>query len=71
MYDEIIEKKTFQTIDDALKQLKAVKLNFVKNNKGISCFESADVYQSTADGLKRYYKEIDPSSGLYKNNIDV
>lgn len=67
-HSDIIEKKEFATIKDALKNLQSIKLNYVENKKGISAYEEASIlYKDEDNHWLKYNKIIDINT---KDQID-
>lgn len=62
-HSDIIKKETFPTIEDALQELERLELKYIKNDKGISCYELADIIQNKGDTYYKYTKSIDKTTG--------
>lgn len=60
---DIIEKKQFLNIDDAINYLKNYNLKYIINKKGISAFEELEIlHQPDYKTFIKYYKSIDPNT---------
>lgn len=63
MYTDVIEKKTFKVLEEAIKQLKSCNLNYIENKKGISAYEEATLfYKVSPTQSHQSYKIIDMNS---------
>ena len=67
---EIIEKKQFTNINDAINYLKNYDLKYVINKKGISAFEELEIlHQADYKTFIKYYKSIDPNTLETRENV--
>ena len=67
---EIIEKKQFTNINDAINYLKNYDLKYVINKKGISAFEELEIlHQADYKTFIKYYKSIDPNTLATRGNV--
>ena len=67
---DIIEKKQFTSINDALNYMKNYNLKYVINKKGISAFEELEIlHQADYKTFIMYYKSINPNTLETHDNI--
>ncbi len=68
---DIIEKKQFTTIDEALNYMRNYDLKYVINKKGISAFEEINIlHQADYKTFINYYKSIDPNTLETRDNLN-
>lgn len=68
---DIIEKKLFTTIDEALNYMQNYELKYVINKKGISAFEELEIlHQADYKTYVKYYKTIDPNTLETRDNLN-
>ena len=67
---DIIEKKQFTSINDALNYMKNYDLKYIINKKGISAFEELEIiHQADYKTFIMYYKSINPNTLETCDNI--
>ena len=68
---DIIEKKQFTNINEALNYMQNYELKYVINKKGISAFEEINIlHQADYKTFINYYKSIDPNTLETRENLN-
>ena len=68
---DIIEKKQFTNINEALNYMQNYELKYVINKKGISAFEELEIlHQADYKTFIKYYKAIDPNTLETHDNLN-
>ena len=67
---DIIDKKTFDNLAEALETMKNTNINYVENKKGLSAFEELYIiHQKNSNNFIKYNKTINTLTKQTEDNI--